>query len=811
MLRDGVSLHGKASQKRRLALLAFLASAPSRSASRDRLIGVLWPERDAVQARKLLSESIYVIRKEFGDELLGASTNDVVSLSADALTCDLWDFQTAMERGDFAAAAALSDMPLLDGVFLNDAEEFEKWLDSARNKVARDRERGLTHLAADAEAAGRWMNAADWWMRLSYDEPLSARFVLAAAKALAKAGEAPAALQVLSGFEERLRSDMDVAPEPEVLAFMRQLRADRPAGEVRVVTPTSSPSLREPVVPPASHRGDAGVRRDSVGSPPRRWRWAAAAILVVMLGLAGAWWRGSSGPAPVGFDARRVAVLYFRDGSAEQDLSPIADLITESVIEQLAGSPAFEVIPVSGVRPFRDAAVGLDSIVQRLRVGSVIEGSVHRAADERIVVRVRLIDSESDAVAFSSAIERSANELFALEDEVARELAQGIRQRIGRDVRLTQLQRGSNNVRAWRLVARGAREREDAMRLIAQRVAGDSVAAFRGLRRADSLFEQASIEDRDWTRPVVERAWTAYAAATLLEGASRVGILDTAIRAMAALADRTPPEAAALEVRGALRWARLKALPPPLDASLLPSIVQELETAVELDSTLARAWSTLSNVHLIRGEVERAEKAGRRALEVDAYIEDAPMIYRSLVAASLYRGMVDSASAWCTRGQRYDPRDWWFTECELTIMKYDRSRGADAQRAWRLVARLDSLDPPHLAASAGHRYSPVYRRLVAAAVSARAGDMARARAELDQQRMRSANDSSLLLDLVPEEITLLLEFGEREAALNRLRWAIERRPLLRGVVVNDPILQTFAADLQDVERATPAKSVPIPR
>ncbi len=809
MRRDGVSLHGKASQKRRLALLALLAGAPSRSASRDRLIGVLWPERDAAQARKLLSESLYVIRKEFGDELLGASTSDVITLNSDALECDYWQFQAAMERGDFSEAAALSDAPLLEGLFLDDAEEFEKWLDGARNRVARDREKALTHIAAEAESAGRWLDASHAWLRLVHDEPLSSRFVMAAAGTLVKAGEAPAALQALSAFEDRLRRDMDVSPEPEVLALMRQLRAERPAAEVRVVTPNSSSTVRPPLVLPEAR---AATEQTPERTATRGWqRWVTAAVLVVGLIMAGAWWRSASAPAQPAFDARRLAVLYFRDGSAEQDLAPIADLITESVIEQLAGSSAFEVIPVSGVRPFRDATIGLDSIVQRLRVGSVIEGSVHRATDERLVVRVRLIDSESGAVVLSSGLERNANELFALEEDVARELAQGIRQRLGRDVRLTQLQRGSNNVRAWRLVARGAREREDAMRLMSQRSSRDSVAAFRGLRRADSLFEQAQIEDRGWTRPVIERAWTAYAASTLHEGVSRVQLLDTAISEISALIDGKRADAAALHVRGTLRWARLKSLPPPLDMSQVSSVLQELETAVELDSTMARAWSTLSNVYLLRGEVERAESAGRRALAVDAYIEDAPMIYRSLVSTSLYRGVVDSARAWCARGQRDDPLDWWFTECELTIMKYDRSGRADEERAWRLVARLDSLDPPMLAASAGHRYSPVYRRLVAAAISARAGDKARARAELDRQRMLSANDSSLLLDLVPEEITLLLEFGERDAALERLLWAIERRPLLRGVVANDPILQTFVADVQSADGASRATSVPIRR
>src|SRR5690606_29313428 len=115
--------------------------------------------------------------------------------------------------------------------------------------------------------------------------------------------------------------------------------------------------------------------------------------------------------------------------SVEGDLGPVADLLTEAVIAQLAGSPAFEVVPVSGVRPFRDGSVSLDSVARRLRAGSIIDGSVLRSG-ERLLVRVRLIDSESDAVLVSFPLERSANDLLALEEDVARELGVRIRQRL---------------------------------------------------------------------------------------------------------------------------------------------------------------------------------------------------------------------------------------------------------------------------------------------------------------------------------------------------------------------------------------------
>ncbi|MBV9110749.1 MAG: winged helix-turn-helix domain-containing protein, partial [Gemmatimonadetes bacterium] len=58
---------GKAAHTRRVALLAILAAARGRTVGRERLIGLLWPEHRAAAARHLLSESLYVLRKELGE------------------------------------------------------------------------------------------------------------------------------------------------------------------------------------------------------------------------------------------------------------------------------------------------------------------------------------------------------------------------------------------------------------------------------------------------------------------------------------------------------------------------------------------------------------------------------------------------------------------------------------------------------------------------------------------------------------------------------------------------------------------------
>lgn len=812
LLRDGSVIRGKATQRRRLALLALLAAAPGRTLSRDRVVGLLWPERDGPQARKLLSESLYVIRRELGESVFAESSGDVLTLSDQALHCDLWEFASAAASGELETMARLSDAPFLDGVFLDEAEEFERWLDGERLRLGTERTRAVELLAAAAEREGRWMDAARQFQRLLRDDPLSSRHVLAAAAALGKAGEVPTALVLLGEFETTLRRELDVSPEPDVLALAAELRKSRPlsGGAAPIAARRSAKAdLRSTAATgaPIEAAPNAGAPRGGT------LRWGVLAALSVLLLAAAVWWPSETDLSSTAATPQRLAVLYFRDGSPEGDLRSVADLLTESLIEQLAGSAAFEVVPVSGVRQIRDGSLSLDSVASRFAVANVVDGSVNRRG-ERVVVRVRLVDAMSGAVVSTSTLERDLFDLGALEVELGRELAVSIRQRLGQEVRLTELAGETANVRARQLVARANRERDDARDLLGSARAADSAEAARGFRRADSLYQQAEIEDREWLRPAVERGWSALAASRQGSADARQAALDSALLRLDSLRARAPEDPSVLEVVAATRWARIKFFSSSPQDSTIVGITTDLERAVERDPRRARSWGTLSDIYWTRGEVVRAERAGRRALAADAYIEDAPAIYRNLFAAALYAEAVDSAAVWCTRGRTEYPADWWFHECQLTLMKYDLRGAPDPDRAWEIVAEVNALDPPARAQAAGHGYAPMYRALIAAAISARGGDQPRARQVLREIQQSAATDTAMLLDMIPEEITLLLEFGDRATAVARLRWAIERRPLLAGLVGQDPILRVLADDVTPISsgEATQGRgtAVPIP-
>src|SRR5262245_4046516 len=174
----GLSLEGQdgaaiAVQRLRLALLALLAHAGDRGLSRDKLLGFLWAESPPDSARHKLEQALYMLRRQLGDGLFQGT--DPLRLNGEVLAADVGEFERAIGRGEFAEAVALYRGPFLDGFYLTDAEEFEHWAESERDRLA-DRHRWVLHqLAAGADARGDRTAAVEWWRKLLTADPLSSR------------------------------------------------------------------------------------------------------------------------------------------------------------------------------------------------------------------------------------------------------------------------------------------------------------------------------------------------------------------------------------------------------------------------------------------------------------------------------------------------------------------------------------------------------------------------------------------------------------------------------------------------------------
>ena len=115
------------------ALLGYLAANADRPQSRERLMALLWSDRDERQARQSLNHALLSIRKlgkSEGSPLLD-STGEQVTLHSDALEIDVLRFRDLLSEQP-AAAAALYDGPFLGDLSIPDPA-FEEWLAVARS------------------------------------------------------------------------------------------------------------------------------------------------------------------------------------------------------------------------------------------------------------------------------------------------------------------------------------------------------------------------------------------------------------------------------------------------------------------------------------------------------------------------------------------------------------------------------------------------------------------------------------------------------------------------------------------------------
>src|SRR5688572_15063652 len=138
---------GPAARRRPLALLAVIAASGSRGITRERLVGILWSDSAEEQARHVLSQSLYALRRGLGaDELL--LDTGVLRLNPAVIASDVVRFNEALDAGDRAGAVGAYGGRFLDGFYLSGAPGFERWVEDERGRLAE-----RFHQALEGEAA----------------------------------------------------------------------------------------------------------------------------------------------------------------------------------------------------------------------------------------------------------------------------------------------------------------------------------------------------------------------------------------------------------------------------------------------------------------------------------------------------------------------------------------------------------------------------------------------------------------------------------------------------------------------------------
>jgi DNA-binding SARP family transcriptional activator len=233
-------------QRRRLALLALLAVADERGLTRDKILGWLWSESTADNARHALEQLLYSIRRQIPETLLLGT--DPLRLNPQVVSADVAEFRRAIAAGDPSRAAELYQGPFLDGFYLAGESEFEDWVEQQRAKLAGEHAQALRQLATEAHALGRHTAEIDFWKRISSTDPLAERAAIGLVRALVDAGDWSGAMRQAREYEARLRAEVPGAPAAGLVAMVERMGGERVASQPKQSSQEAAPEQRYAIV-----------------------------------------------------------------------------------------------------------------------------------------------------------------------------------------------------------------------------------------------------------------------------------------------------------------------------------------------------------------------------------------------------------------------------------------------------------------------------------------------------------------------------------------------------------------------------------
>ncbi|ACP25618.1 adenylate cyclase [Sinorhizobium fredii NGR234] len=124
-------------------------------------------------------------------------------------------------------------------------------------------------------------------------------------------------------------------------------------------------------------------------------------------------------------DRPSIAVLPFCDMSDDLGHAGFANGLTEDVITDLSRIPDLYIIARNSSFAYRDQSLDVRRIAQELGVRYLLEGSV-RLDSDRVRINAQLIDAIGGGHLWAERFDRSLDDIFAVQDEVAGKIVEAL-------------------------------------------------------------------------------------------------------------------------------------------------------------------------------------------------------------------------------------------------------------------------------------------------------------------------------------------------------------------------------------------------
>jgi serine/threonine protein kinase/tetratricopeptide (TPR) repeat protein len=192
--------------------------------------------------------------------------------------------------------------------------------------------------------------------------------------------------------------------------------------------------------------------------PPKARRWipVAAAVVVVVAGALFLLCPGREAPVTVKSVRQRteIAVLPFQNLSGEASNAYFSGGLQDELLTQLSKVAALKVISRTSAMSYQGTTKPLRQIAEELGVGSVVEGSI-QVIGGRLRVNVQLIDAASDNHIWAERYDRTLDDAFAIQSEVAQRIVTAVGAALTGDEQGKLAAAPTANAEAYRLYLQG--------------------------------------------------------------------------------------------------------------------------------------------------------------------------------------------------------------------------------------------------------------------------------------------------------------------------------------------------------------------
>jgi len=268
-------------------------------------------------------------------------------------------------------------------------------------------------------------------------------------------------------------------------------------------------------------------------------------------------------PASAVSSAKSVAVLPFVNMSAEPENEYFADGIAEEIINALTRIPSLRVASRTSAFVFKGKTEDIRDIGRRLRVSTVLEGSVRRIGN-KLRVTAQLVNVADGYHLWSERYDREMEDVFSIQDDISQSIARALRVILSAGVKAAIEMPRTVNVQAYDYYLRGRQFFHQHRR--------------RSLEYAVQMYEKAIEIDPDYALAYAEIAIASSLLYTWFDS-RELNLIQAEIASRKAL-ELAPQLAEAHLARGIALWL----------AERGDEAETEYETATKLDPKLFEAF-----------------------------------------------------------------------------------------------------------------------------------------------------------------------------------------------------------------------------